>query len=781
MLKGRVSRVDTDFEHSRRGEVIEYIRNKYGVDKVSQIITFGTLAPKMAVKDVGRVLGFPAGFTQNLAKMIPDEPKMTIAKALDMNPELNERYKNDPDVEYIIDVAKKLEGCKRHSSQHACGILIGPQPLYNFFPTAMVVDEETGVPSVTSQVQCFEAEELSILKMDLLGLKNLSVIHESIDNIVKKTGKPLDYHDIPLNDRAVYKFLSQRNTGGVFQLESEGMTKVIAGMFTDIDEIPEEEMNQCFERLVAAVALYRPGPMAYIDDYIKGMKDSSKIHYDHPSLEPILKSTYGIIVYQEQVMQIVQKLAGYTLGRADLVRKSMGKKKQKIMDQEKYVFIYGNKEAYESGKDANYAPGCIANGIPEETATIIWNKMADFAKYAFNRSHAVCYAYISAITAWLSCYYPVEFYSAMLNAFRLQSDKVKTYLAQIYHRDIKILPPDINRSATVYSVEDNSIRYGLSGIKGVNKFMDNVIKERDNNGEFHSFQDFMERMDKIGHPIGKKEIEGLVYSGALDCFDLTKSSMLSFYEVFSKDLAKNKKRLEGQYSIFDMEQFSELAVIDIPRIPEFKKRELMEKEQEMLGIYLSGHPVDIYEQMMVNGGKMISISDCINKEYEGDIATVGMIKDFRKVWTKKEEEMLLFRVENRLDNIPCVIFPREAARLKAYVQEGKIIMLYGKLVENENYGKQIIVNNIIPESEALERMMSQKFMARIYVPVMNKEQQTKLLDIVKKFQTKSEGAVVGLQMQAKGRLYPSCPYQLRHSNAVIEAISTAFPGTQIKY
>lgn len=324
MPKGRVSRIDTDFEHNRRADVIEYIRHKYGENNVCHIITFGTMAARMAVKDIGRVLGYPAGFCGSIAKLIPAEAKMTIQKALDENPELKEKYENNTDIKTIIDFALKIEGCKRHASQHACGLVIAPSTVSDYLPTAMLKDDETGEVDITSQVVMTEVEELSLLKMDMLGLKNMSVIHECDDGITRITGKKSDYHNIPMNDRNVLKFLAEGNTGGVFQLESPGMTRVVTRMLADIDQLPDEELHQGFERMIAAVALYRPGPMAYIDEYIDNMRNPEKTHYDHPVLEPILKPTYGIIVFQEQVMQIVQKMAGYTLGRADLVRKAMG-------------------------------------------------------------------------------------------------------------------------------------------------------------------------------------------------------------------------------------------------------------------------------------------------------------------------------------------------------------------------------------------------------------------------------------------------------------------------
>ena len=382
MSKDRVSRIDTDIEHVGRQKVIDYMTRKYGADNVCRIVTFGTMAAKMVLKDVARVMGYQPSWANALAKLIPSEVGMTLDKALAANPELKQRYETEADVAKVMNIAKSLEGCKRHASQHACGLVTSPSSVSDYLPVSLEADDDTGEKSLTSQVVMTEVEELSLLKMDLLGLKNLTAIHEVITAIKKTRGVYTTYQQLPLDDRATYQMLASGMTGGVFQLESPGMTLVIQQMFEDIDTLPDERMGECFERLIAAVALYRPGPLDYIPNYIEGMRDVNSIRYLVPELEEILKPTYNVIVFQEQVMQIVQKLAGYTLGRADTVRKAMGKKKHDVMEAEKKVFIYGNKEAYEAGKDKSFAPGCIANGIPEDIAEQIWAQMADFAKYA---------------------------------------------------------------------------------------------------------------------------------------------------------------------------------------------------------------------------------------------------------------------------------------------------------------------------------------------------------------------------------------------------------------
>ncbi len=711
--------VDTDFEHTGREAVIDYIRQKYGEDRVCRIITFGTEAARMVIKDVGRVLGYSPVFCGALAKKVPAEPHMTIQKALEDNPELKNDYESRHDVKKILDFAMKLEGCKRHASQHACGLVISPGTLSNFLPTALVKDNETGNVDMTSQVIMTEVEELSLLKMDLLGLKNMTVIHESIDAINRKYGTTLDYHDIPLDDRATIKFLSEGHTGGVFQLESPGMTKVVTRMLADIDTLPDEELHQGFERLIAAVALYRPGPMAYIDDYIAGMQNPDDIHYDCPEVQSILQSTYGQIIYQEQVMQIVQKLAGYTLGRADIVRKAMGKKKIDLMEKERKVFIYGNREAFEAGKDANYAPGCIANGISEQTAEIIWSKMADFAKYAFNRSHAACYAYIAMITAWLSCHYPEEFYAAMLNAFCSSGDKFKSYLAQASRRGLRILPPDVNASQENFFAHENGIRYGLKGLKGMDKYAGKIVNERNKNGAFLNFQDFYKRMR-----VEKKAFEALLYAGALDGFQETRRSLFAAFPKFVANAAQESKAIDGQLNLFDGAVNPEDAKynrIDIDKYPEFDGKMLMRMEHEILGFYLSIHPADAYEKLCRREPRFYSITKLCEEEPFGRVTTVGLIQNLRTIFTRTEETMYLFTLENRYHTIPCVVFPKEVQANQQALQEGNVVKIHGLFQENDR-GKQIVVNTMIQE-DAIQASVCQA----IVVQIEDKAQQTRLL------------------------------------------------------
>lgn len=831
--------VDTDIEHSRRGEVIEYIKEKYGADNVCRIITFGSMSARMVIKDVGRVLGYPASYTASLAKLVPAEPEMTIHKAMEKNPDLKSTYESNEDAKKVIDMAITLEGCKRHASQHACfdaetmittstglkkitdvkvgdlvlthkgrfqkvvdfimtetdvvytvhcdgrsfcvtgnhpmmartnkgapgwkpvrdlsrrhqllkmapdgsshwvpiqkiethveqktmynltvlddssyvangfvahncGLVIAPSVVSDYLPTAMVKDDETGDVAITSQVVMTEVEELSLLKMDLLGLKNLGVMHEAIDAIYKNHGVKMDYHDIPLNDRRTLQFLADGHTGGVFQLESPGMTKVVTQMLSDIKQLPDGELGQGFERMIAAVALYRPGPMDYIPDYLDGMHDRDQIHYDCPEEAGILAPTYGVMVYQEQLMQIAQKLAGYTLGRADLLRKACGKKKKKLMDAEHSVFVFGNKKDYEAGKDNIYIPGCVGNGITAETAEAIWEKMVKFASYAFNRSHAACYAYIAMITAWLSCYYPHEFYAAMLNVFVNDGDKFKDYLAQVSHRGIKVLPPDINASQDKFvAVKDGdtfAIRFGLKGLKGMNKAATTIVSEREKNGSFQSFQDLYDRMSHSGAPIEKKSFESLLFSGALDVFGSTRNSLMKAFPSFVQNAKSEKKRMEGQISIFDQDEYKGFQIIPILQIPEMEDRFLMDMENKILGIYLSHHPTEKFEQYFSGTKDFFTVDQIASLENYTAVRCVGMLCKIRKFFTKKEEEMYVFQLENKFADTKCVLFPKNVPGNQDALQDGKVVKIVGRISYSEEYGNQIIVERIIREDHII--------------------------------------------------------------------------------
>lgn len=751
MPKGRVSRIDTDIEHVGRQKVIDYITKKYGAESVCRIVTFGTMAAKMVIKDVSRVMGYPPGWANALSKMVPDGPKMTLEKAVDMNPELRNRLASDKDASRVFDIAKTLEGTKRHASQHACGLVISPGSVSNFLPTSMETDAETKEKSVTSQVVMTEVEELSLLKMDLLGLKNLTAIHEVITNIKKTRGIHIKYQDIPLNDRATYQMLAKGITGGVFQLESPGMTKVVMQMLSDVDTLPDERVEECFERLIAAVALYRPGPMDYIPDYVAGMQNPSYIQYDCPEEERYLSSTFGVMVYQEQLMQVAQGLAGYSLGEADLLRKACGKKKKDVMAKEQSRFIYGNEEDFKQGKAKHLIPGCVGNGISEETAMHVWEKMEKFASYAFNRSHAACYAWIAYITAYMSCHWAPEFHCAMMNAFEDIGDKVKGYLALAARRNIKILPPDINKSLDKNTVEGESIRIGFHSLSHLNKFSRGIIKERKENGLFTDYQNFFERMSDVGDRPSKNVIESLVFSGALDCFGLNKAQLMQFTAILSSDYKANAvNRALGQMTLFDADNFK----LSPPVVEEYSKHTLMDEEYKAVGFYLTDHPVDEFNRLMSGEPDYVSVSDLALSNMSRSVSTCGMIHDLRQLFTKKDEEMYVFTLEDRFNSVRCVMFPSRVEANRHVLEQGAIVKAVGSYVLDEERGNQIIVEDLFSQAE-----IKQVRMDSVTVSIRNKEEQERLLTFVRQNQGK-----VKVRIQAKGKIYhTSCGINLTPS------------------
>lgn len=739
MPKGRVARIDTDIEYSRRPEVIQYITKKYGAGNVCRIVTFGTMAAKMVLKDVGRVLGETPGYTAKLANAIPTAPGMTIAKALEMSPEFKSLYDTDSKAKEIIDIGKRLEGNKRHSSQHACGLVISPSAVSDFLPTSMEIDKETKEKGLTSQVTMSEVEELSLIKMDLLGLKTMGVIHEVVDTVQRNYGKEavlkqigsardeFHYQDIPLNDRKVYQMLAKGDTGAVFQLESGGMTKLITQMFADIDTLPDDRLDECFERLIAAVALYRPGPMDYIPNYLDGMKDVHNIKYLTPELEDILRPTYGVIVYQEQVMQIVQKLAGYTLGRADVVRKAMGKKKHKIMDAEKVVFIHGNKAAFEAGEDQNYAPGCVANGIPEDVATEIWSQMESFASYAFNRSHAACYAFLSCITAYMRCYWPAEFYAAMCNAFIANSDSLRSYLSQASHLGLKLLSPDVNKSDELFVSENGAIRFGLGGISGIKGQAGEIVGEREENGEYKSVANLFNRMAERESMLTKTVIEGLVYSGALSSFSQNKNSLLQVFPILQKSYkATATDRALGQISMFGNQEEEE--EIYLPDAPAMDNNTELRKEQEVLGVFLSGHPAqEIVPILSSNkdGKTLEELSSMGEKKY---VRTGGMIQNIRVFYTKKGEKMAVFELQSQFSTLSCVVFPSNMIGCEDQLIDQSLVIVDGSYAKDRSgEGMQFLVNSIEPKQAYQE--MTNPFVVTIH----SKAEQQVVVDYIKKY------------------------------------------------
>ncbi len=738
--------IDVDFEHVRRQEVFNYVAEKYGAESVCHIITFGTMAARMAVKDVARVLGYTPGFGAQVSKMIPAEVNMTIDRAMLENPDFKAMYDTNPDAKRIVDIAKSLEGSKRHSSVHACGVLVSSHLISESIPTAMVMDDETGEKVFTSQVVGPECEELSVLKFDFLGLKNMSVIHEVHDGVIRDFGlanvlkgigvkqKEFRYQDIPMTDRETYKMLAEGKTAGVFQLESPGMTRVITEMYSDIDTLPDEELGQCFERLIASVALYRPGPMDYIPDYQSGMRDASAITYDTPEEEGILAPTYGVLVYQEQLMQIAQKLAGYNLGEADVIRKGCAKKKQDILNAEHKRFVFGNKEEYDAGKAKHFVPGCVGNGISEQIAEDIWYKITKFGSYAFNRSHAACYAFIAYLTAYMSCHWPVHFYCAMLNAFVENSDKMKAYLAQAARRGIKLLPPDVNKSQELFSVDlaENGIRFGLRGIASMNKIVDAVVSERNEHGLYRDIEDLYLRVSDSGKRLSKAQMEKLIFSGALDSFGYNRREQQALISLIITDAEKNKQsRTMGQFSLFAAPEWALVP----PTLNEYAKKELLEKEYEALGIYLSGHPVtEAFEAAKKSlWPKPMAIIDLLDNNCDGQRVTcIGQVRNLVKRFTKTGDPMYGFDLCDQFQSVKCVVFNRNLNAVEPHLGEGKIVGITGRFQKNDNFGDQLVSESAFSE-EAIVLMKTPK----LVITVTDLESQQELLKVISSARTGS--------------------------------------------
>ena len=567
--------IDVDFCFERRQEVIDYVVRKYGKDRVVQIVTFGTLAARGVIRDVGRVMDLPYAMVDSIAKMIPQELNITIDKALKVNSELHKLYEEDEQVHTLIDMSRRLEGLPRHTSMHAAGVVISQKAVDEYVPLSRASDG-----SITTQFTMTTLEELGLLKMDFLGLRTLTVIQNAVRMAEKSSGKVIDMDTIDYNDKKVLDSLGTGKTDGIFQLESAGMKNFM-----------KELKPQSLEDVIAGISLYRPGPMDFIPQYIRGKNNPGTITYDCPELVPILESTYGCIVYQEQVMQIVRVLGGYTLGRSDLLRRAMSKKKAAVMQKERQNFVYGNEE--------EGVPGCIKNGIKEEIANKIYDEMIDFAKYAFNKSHAAAYAVVAYQTAYLKYYYPVEFMAALMTSVIDNTRKVSEYIYSCRQMGIQILPPDINRGEGGFSVDGQNIRYGLSAIKSVGKpVIDAIVSERETRGEYKSLQDFIERLS--GKEVNKRTIESFIKSGALDSLGGTRKQFMMVYVRILDSVNQEKKHaMAGQLSLFDLVSEEEKSAYEIhlPNVGEYDKEQLLAFEKEVLGIYVSGHPLDDYEAL----------------------------------------------------------------------------------------------------------------------------------------------------------------------------------------
>ena len=669
--------IDIDFCYEKRQDVINYVIEKYGADHVSQIITFGTMAARNAIRDVGRALNIPYADVDRIAKMIPMELKITISKALIQNPELAEEYNNNPQVKHLIDMSLKLEGLPRHASTHAAGVVICDKSVMDYVP----LNTNDGV--ITTQFPMTTLEELGLLKMDFLGLRTLTVIQNAFNEINRIHNLNINEHSIDYKDPKIYELISTGNTDGIFQLESSGMKQFM-----------KELKPESIEDIIAGVSLYRPGPMDFIPKYVMGKNTKADIKYTHPLLEPILKTTYGCIVYQEQVMQIVQELAGYTLGRSDLLRRAMGKKKTKEMELERKNFIYG----IEGEVD-----GCIKRGIDEKTATQIFDEMQDFAKYAFNKSHAAAYAVIACQTAWLKEYYPVEFMAALLTSVSDNATKISEYISDLKRMNIELLPPDINEGFDGFSVSNGKIRFNLSAIKNVGKsLIKALVLDREKNGKYSSLREFLKRLDG---ELNSRAIESLIKAGAFDSLGGKRSQYLAIYKKSYDSLNQIKKTtLQGQLDIFSINDNKEEIEKDVlPNIDELSKKELLSLEKEMLGIYVSGHPLDEYKDSLNKFISNTTLDFIANEENE-----IEKIKDNQKVilggiitnvsikFTKTNKQMAFLTLEDEFGTIEVIVFPETFTKYSKYLQEERVIIVEGHASISEDQNPKIICSVIKP-------------------------------------------------------------------------------------
>ena len=675
--------IDIDFCFERRQEVIDYVTKKYGNDKVVQIVTFGTMAARAVIRDVGRALDLPYAQVDTVAKMIPTEIGITIEKALKSNPDLNKLYEGDPDVKYLIDMSKRLEGLPRHTSMHAAGVVIGKESIMEYVPLSRSSDD-----SVTTQFPMTTLEELGLLKMDFLGLRTLTVIQNAVALVNKNrdAANKFDIQQIDYSDIKVYELISSAKTEGVFQLESSGMKSFM-----------KELKPRTLEDIIAGIALYRPGPMDFIPKYVKGKNESGKISYECPQLEPILSPTYGCIVYQEQVMQIVRDLAGYSYGRSDLVRRAMSKKKEAVMIKERQTFVHGNAE--------EGVPGCVKNGIPEAVANHIFDEMMDFAKYAFNKSHAAAYAVISYETAYLKCYYPVEFMAALMTSVIDNPGKVSEYIYTCRQMDIQILPPDINEGDAVFTVSNGAIRYALSAIKGVGRpVIQAIVQERDENGPYLSLKDFAARLS--GKEVNKRTVESFIKAGVFSNLHPNRRQlMMSYIQIIDQLAADKKKSLTGQMTLFDIAGEEELKdyEMSMPEVSEYSKDQLLALEKEVLGIYVSGHPLEEYEERIRKNATAYSNDFQIDEEIgrpkaeDGNMELIGGMITGKTVKSTRNNSMMAFlMLEDLFGTVEIILFPKDFEKYKQLLEMDTKIFVRGKVTVEEDKAAKLICQEIIP-------------------------------------------------------------------------------------
>ena len=684
--------IDVDFCYERRQEVIDYVTRKYGKDCVAQIVTFGTLAARGVIRDVGRVMDLPYAYVDSISKMIPQELGITIDKALKMNPDLKKLYDTDETVTNLIDMAKRLEGLPRHCSMHAAGVVICQKPVDEYVPLSRAADG-----TITTQFIMTTLEELGLLKMDFLGLRTLTVIQNAV-LLARRKQPELNINQIDYNDQKVLDYIGTGKTDGVFQLESAGMKGFM-----------KELKPHNLEDVIAGISLYRPGPMDFIPQYIRGKNDSSSITYDCPQLEPILAPTYGCIVYQEQVMQIVRDLAGYSLGRSDLLRRAMSKKKAAVMEKERKIFIYGDEETG--------VPGCIKNGIDEQTANKIYDEMIDFAKYAFNKSHAAAYAVVSYQTAWLKYYFPVEYMAALMTSVIDNPSKVSEYIYACRQMNIKILPPDINKGEANFSVDGGDIRYGLAAIKSIGRpVIKAIVEDREELGLFQNLEDFITRLS-AKNVLNKRTIENLIKAGALDTLGGTRKQFMSIYVQIVDHVTQEKKNsMVGQMTLFDLvsEDQKEEFQIRMPDVGEYSKETLLAFEKEVLGIYVSGHPLEAYEEKWKKSISATTADFQLDEEtghtkvHDGAKEIIGgMITEKNIKHTKTNQMMAFITVEDLLGTVEVVVFPRDYEKNRDYLEVDSKVFVRGRVSEEDDKPSKMICEKIIPFEQTKKELWIQ--------------------------------------------------------------------------
>ena len=707
--------IDSDFCYERRQEVIDYVVDKYGVDNVSQIITFGTMAPRICIRDVGRAMNYSYSEVDRIAKMIPNMLGITIDKALEINPELKNAYNDEERVKELIDVSRRLEGLPRHSSTHAAGVVIASKPLVEYVPL------QKNDESIVAQFDMTTLEELGLLKMDFLGLRTLTVMNDAVKMIKENRNIEITLDKIDLEDKEVYKMIGEGKTAGVFQLESPGMTSFMKELKPD-----------SLEDIIAGISLYRPGPMAEIPRYIECKQNPEKVEYEAPELEDILNVTYGVMVYQEQVMEIVRKLAGYSMGRSDLVRRAMSKKKHKVMEEERKNFIYG----VLNDDGSIEVPGCLRNGISEEAANKIFDQMMDFASYAFNKSHAAAYAVIGYQTAYLMKYYPVETIAAMLNSVMGINEKVAHYIAFAESLGIQVLPPDINESYSKFTVKGDKIIFGLAAIKNVGyNVVESIVDARNKKGNFESLIDFINKIDLSA--INKRAIESLIKAGALDKFNVYRSKLLAVYEKLMDGISSEKKRnIDGQISLFGLEEEVELPEVNYPNIKEFAKKNILAMEKEMTGIYLSGHPLDEYVESLkvqtttniekVNKSYEIiketfNLSDLPNDIIQDEQRVIlgGIIAEYNQKITRNNTMMAFLKLEDLTGIIEVIVFPKTLDKVRNSLKEDSLVIIKGRVSIKEDEPPKLICESVEP----LEKINTSK----VYIRTKNIEEAKKMI------------------------------------------------------